>query len=310
VSAQRARNGPSVTTASATGGSRPGQLLRDLDASAELARRERFATVPITRTNSTARSHSRLAASTLRPLRWRRSDARRPPGRDFSFQPRVLRRVCLGPRPASGCGGFGSSRGGSAVPTSPSAGVGAGPDGDRSLKHHFPVGSSPARGRAVRRSVSSAGLAAALVVARQPSRQLGGAASVRMVRTGNAAHVAHPRSPCPRSRRRDAAVPGDLERRRSGSARKLSVALRAAASAKGTGGPGGGHPHGGLDVRDGRALLGVDRQDQGRIGDRVAELRLVPGRGLCAAKTGGPLHWSVWGDSVVLQAAVSGYVDR
>jgi hypothetical protein len=151
VSAQRARNGPSVTTASATGGSRPGQLLRDLDASAELARRERFATVPITRTNSTARSHSRLAASTLRPLRWRRSDARRPPGRDFSFQPRVLRRVCLGPRPASGCGGFGSSRGGSAVPTSPSAGllpIGAGPDGDRSLKHHFPVGSSPARGRA------------------------------------------------------------------------------------------------------------------------------------------------------------------
>ncbi len=60
-----------------------------------------FATVPITRTNSTG-SHSRLAASTLRSLCWRRSDARRPPGRDLSFQPRVLRPVCLGPRPASG----------------------------------------------------------------------------------------------------------------------------------------------------------------------------------------------------------------
>ncbi len=45
--------------------------------------RDRYATVPITRTNATARSHSRLAAWTLRPLRWRRSDARRPPGRDL-----------------------------------------------------------------------------------------------------------------------------------------------------------------------------------------------------------------------------------
>jgi hypothetical protein len=52
----------------------------------------------------------------------------------------------------------------------------------------------------------------------------------------------------------------------------------------------------------------IDRT-RGRIGDHVAELRLVPGRGVCAAKTGGPLHWSVWGDPAVLQAAVSGYVD-
>jgi hypothetical protein len=36
----------------------------------------------------------------------------------------------------------------------------------------------------------------------------------------------------------------------------------------------------------------IDRT-RGRIGDHVAELRLVPGRGVCAAKTGGPLHWSV-----------------
>jgi len=53
----------------------------------------------------------------------------------------------------------------------------------------------------------------------------------------------------------------------------------------------------------------IDRTN-GRIGDHVAELRLVPGRGVCAAKTGGPLHWSVWGGPAVLQAAVSGYVDR
>lgn len=53
----------------------------------------------------------------------------------------------------------------------------------------------------------------------------------------------------------------------------------------------------------------IDRT-KGRIGDHVAELRLGPGRGVCAAKTGGPLHWSVWGDPAVLRAAVSGYVDR
>jgi hypothetical protein len=46
------------------------------------------------------------------------------------------------------------------------------------------------------------------------------------------------------------------------------------------------------------------------IGDHVAELRLVPGRGVCAATTGGPLHWSVWGDPAVLHAAVTGYVRR
>lgn len=53
----------------------------------------------------------------------------------------------------------------------------------------------------------------------------------------------------------------------------------------------------------------IDRTS-GRIGDHVAEVRLEPGRGICAAKTGGPLHWSVWGDPAVLQAAISGYVDR
>ena len=53
----------------------------------------------------------------------------------------------------------------------------------------------------------------------------------------------------------------------------------------------------------------IDRT-KGRNGDHVAEMRLVPRRGVCAAKTGGPLHWSVWGDPVALQAAVSGYVDR
>ena len=44
----------------------------------------------------------------------------------------------------------------------------------------------------------------------------------------------------------------------------------------------------------------IDRT-RGRIGDHVVELRLVPGRSVCAAKTGGPLHWSVWGDPAVLR---------
>lgn len=53
----------------------------------------------------------------------------------------------------------------------------------------------------------------------------------------------------------------------------------------------------------------IDRT-KGRIGDQVAEMRLIPGHGVCAGKTGGPLHWSVWGDPGVLQGAVRGYVDR
>ena len=53
----------------------------------------------------------------------------------------------------------------------------------------------------------------------------------------------------------------------------------------------------------------IDRTN-GRIGDHVAELRLVPGFGVCTAKTGGPLHWSVWRDPAVLHAAISGYTDR
>ena len=36
----------------------------------------------------------------------------------------------------------------------------------------------------------------------------------------------------------------------------------------------------------------IDRT-RGRIGDHVAELRLAPGVGVCVARTGGPLHWSV-----------------
>jgi hypothetical protein len=46
----------------------------------------------------------------------------------------------------------------------------------------------------------------------------------------------------------------------------------------------------------------------GRIGDHVAELRLAPGHGICVAKTGGPVHWSVWGQPTVLQAAITGYM--
>jgi hypothetical protein len=53
----------------------------------------------------------------------------------------------------------------------------------------------------------------------------------------------------------------------------------------------------------------IDRT-RGRIGDRVAALRLIPGRGVCVAKTGGPLHWSVWGDPAVLQAAIADYLNR
>jgi hypothetical protein len=49
---------------------------------------------------------------------------------------------------------------------------------------------------------------------------------------------------------------------------------------------------------------------RGRIGDHVAELHLLPGRGLCLAKTGGPLHWSVWGRPAALHETIVGYVSR
>jgi hypothetical protein len=53
----------------------------------------------------------------------------------------------------------------------------------------------------------------------------------------------------------------------------------------------------------------IDRT-RGRIGDRVAELRLGLGHGVCVAKTGGPLHWSVWGRPDELQAAIRSFVGR
>jgi len=49
---------------------------------------------------------------------------------------------------------------------------------------------------------------------------------------------------------------------------------------------------------------------RGRIGDHVAELHLAPGRGICVAKTGGPLHWSVWRHSCELQAGLDSYINR
>jgi len=56
-----------------------------------------------------------------------------------------------------------------------------------------------------------------------------------------------------------------------------------------------------------RELRELIERTAGRIGDRVAEVTLVPDRGVCVAKTGGPLHWSVWGRPAELQAAVAGY---
>lgn len=44
---------------------------------------------------------------------------------------------------------------------------------------------------------------------------------------------------------------------------------------------------------------------RGKIGDHIAELRLMPGRGICVAKTAGPLHWSVWARPEVLYDAVA-----
>ena len=85
--------------------------------------RLRNATVPITRTNSTARPHSRLAASTLRPLRWRRSDARRPLAGTSLFN-HAFSDVYVSALSGQWVGGgFGSSRGAAAVPTSRSAGL-------------------------------------------------------------------------------------------------------------------------------------------------------------------------------------------
>jgi hypothetical protein len=53
----------------------------------------------------------------------------------------------------------------------------------------------------------------------------------------------------------------------------------------------------------------IDRA-RGRIGHSVAELRLMPGHGICVAKTGGPLHWSVWGRPDELQGAIRSFVER
>jgi hypothetical protein len=44
---------------------------------------------------------------------------------------------------------------------------------------------------------------------------------------------------------------------------------------------------------------------RGKLGNHVAELRLTPGRGICVAKTAGPLHWSVWARPEVLHEAVA-----
>jgi hypothetical protein len=49
---------------------------------------------------------------------------------------------------------------------------------------------------------------------------------------------------------------------------------------------------------------------RGRIGDCVAELSLSSGKGVCVAKTGGPLHWSVWARPAELQAAIADYAKR
>jgi len=53
----------------------------------------------------------------------------------------------------------------------------------------------------------------------------------------------------------------------------------------------------------------IERTD-GRIGDRVAEVALPAGRGVCVAKTGGPSHWSVWGRPAELQSAIVDYATR
>jgi hypothetical protein len=44
---------------------------------------------------------------------------------------------------------------------------------------------------------------------------------------------------------------------------------------------------------------------RGKIGDQVAELHLTPGRGVCVAKTAGPLHWSVWARPEILHDALA-----
>jgi hypothetical protein len=46
----------------------------------------------------------------------------------------------------------------------------------------------------------------------------------------------------------------------------------------------------------------------GKIGDQVAELSIPPGHGICVAKTGGPLHWSVWARPEILRDAVTAFM--
>jgi hypothetical protein len=45
-----------------------------------------------------------------------------------------------------------------------------------------------------------------------------------------------------------------------------------------------------------------------KLGGHVATIDLVPGRGFCVAKTGGPAHWSVWGRPLQLTSCVTDVV--
>jgi hypothetical protein len=45
-----------------------------------------------------------------------------------------------------------------------------------------------------------------------------------------------------------------------------------------------------------------------KLGGHVATINLVPGLGLCIAKTGGPAHWSVWGRPLQLANCVTDVV--
>jgi hypothetical protein len=45
-----------------------------------------------------------------------------------------------------------------------------------------------------------------------------------------------------------------------------------------------------------------------KLGGHVATVDLAPGLGLCVAKTGGPAHWSVWGQPLQLESCVTDVV--
>ncbi len=53
-----------------------------------------------------------------------------------------------------------------------------------------------------------------------------------------------------------------------------------------------------------KAARRMSHQFPHQLGEYVATLTIEPGLGVCAARTAGPRHWSIWGDPLQLRGCV------